>query len=242
MQWAAPSGVGAWMSTREGGVSTGPYASFNLGGHVGDDPQAVAGNRLALARELGGLPLQWLSQEHGARVVRASAETTAEEPRADAVWTDEPAVACCVLVADCLPVLLASEDGRAVGAVHAGWRGLAAGVLESGLEAVARAGRCEPGQLVAWLGPCIGPGRFEVGQDVVQALGGGPHFVPRGWRDGRERWLADLPGLAAERLRLAGVLRISGAAACTVEDASRFFSFRRDRVTGRLAAAVWRRR
>lgn len=241
VQWAAPPGVGAWMSTRQGGASTGPYASLNLGGHVGDDPGTVAANRLALARQLGGVRLQWLRQEHGARVVRASSATTAEEPCADAAWTDEPAVACCVLVADCLPVLLAGADGRAVGAVHAGWRGLAAGVLEAGLEQVAHGAGCEPAQVVAWLGPCIGPRRFEVGEDVVQALGGGPRFTARGRRDGRDRWLADLSGLAADRLRRAGVVALGDGAACTVEDASRFFSFRRDGVTGRLAAAVWRR-
>lgn len=240
VQWAAPPGVGACMTTREGGSSAGPYASFNLGCHVGDDPEAVASNRRALAQALGGVRLQWLSQEHGARVVRATAATLADEPRADAAWTDEPGMACCVLVADCLPVLLSAENGRAVGAAHAGWRGLAAGVVEAALEQVARGAGCEPAQVVAWLGPCIGPRRFEVGEDVLQAFGGGPRFTASGWRDGRPRWLADLPGLAADRLRAAGVQSIGDGAACTVEEPSRFFSYRRDGVTGRLAAAVWR--
>ena len=240
VQWAAPHGVGAWMTTRAGGQSTGPYAAFNLGTHVGDVPLAVAANRRALADSLGGVRLQWLRQEHGARVVQATTATTADEPCADAAWTDEPGVACCVLVADCLPVLLAAANGRAVGAAHAGWRGLAAGVLEAALNRVADGAGCEPGQVVAWLGPCIGPRRFEVGQDVVQAFGGGSRFTARGWRDGAQRWLADLPGLAIDRLRRAGVMALSDGAACTVEDASRFFSYRRDGVTGRLAAAVWR--
>jgi YfiH family protein len=209
---------------------------------VGDSPQAVAANRQALAQQLGGVRLQWLSQVHGARVVHATPATTLDEPRADAAWTDEPGVACCVLVADCLPVLLAATNGRAVGAAHAGWRGLAAGVLEAALEQVARGAGCEPAHVVAWLGPCIGAGRFEVGEDVVQAFEGGPRFTPRGWREGRQRWLADLPGLATDRLRRAGVMAISGEAPCTVEDDSRFFSYRRDGVTGRQAAAVWRGR
>lgn len=229
------------MSTREGGVSAGSYAALNLGTHVGDAPEAVASNRQALAHALGGVRLQWLRQEHGTRVVRATVATTAHEPFADASWTDEPGVGCCVLVADCLPVLLASCNGRAVGAAHAGWRGLAAGVVEAALGQVARAAACEPAQVVAWLGPCIGAARFEVGEEVVQAFGGGARFAARGWRDGRERWFADLPGLAADRLRAAGVLDVSDAAACTVEDSSRFFSYRRDGITGRLAAAVWRR-
>lgn len=241
VQWAAPAGVGAWMTTREGGASTGPYAGFNLGAHVGDAPDAVAANRGAFAQVLGGVRLQWLRQEHGARVLQATRQTTNEEPCADAAWTDEPGVACCVLVADCLPVLLAAANGRAVAAVHAGWRGLAAGVVEAALHQVAQGAHCEPAQVVAWLGPCIGARRFEVGEDVIQAFAGGPRFTAQGWREGRQRWLADLPGLAADRLRGAGVTSISGDALCTVEDASRFFSYRRDGVTGRLAAAIWRR-
>ena len=242
VQWAAPPGVGAWMSTREGGASAGPYAGFNLGAHVGDAVQAVAANRGALAQALGGVRLQWLRQEHGARVVRATAATIEDEPCADAAWTDEPGLACCVLVADCLPVLLAAANGRAVGAAHAGWRGLAAGVVEAAVQQVAHGAGCEPAQVVAWLGPCIGARSFEVGEDVVQAFAGGPRFAARGPREGRQRWLADLPGLAADRLRRAGVTALSSEAPCTVEDASRFFSYRRDGVTGRLAAAVWRRR
>jgi polyphenol oxidase len=145
-----------------------------------------------------------------------------------------------VLVADCLPVLLAAPQARGVGAAHAGWRGLAGGVLEATVQALCDATRCEPGELQAWLGPCIGPRQFEVGADVLAAFGtaSAARFVPRARADGSMRWLADLPGLARDRLHGAGVRQVSGGAWCTVEDGSRFFSFRRDGVTGRMAAAV----
>jgi YfiH family protein len=243
VDWLAPSGVAACMSTRAGGASGGPYASLNLGDHVGDAPAAVAENRRRFARALGAEPL-WLRQVHGARVVDASAVAPGEVPEADAAWTDRPGVACVVLVADCLPVLLATRNGCAVGAAHAGWRGLAAGVVEHTLAAVARAAACEPQDVIAWLGPCIGPQRFEVGSDVLEVFADAPPgcFVPGPAREGRERWMADLPGLARSRLHRAGVRHISGGHWCTVDGASDFFSFRRDGVTGRLAAAVWLRR
>jgi YfiH family protein len=154
-----------------------------------------------------------------------------------------------VQFADCLPVLLAAPQGRAVGAAHAGWRGLAAGVVERALARVCALARCAPGEVVAWLGPCIGPQRFEVGAEVLQAYGvdpaGGradPCFVAHaaGQADGRPRWLADLAGLARRRLAAAGVGQVAAAAACTHTTPSAYFSFRRDRVTGRHAAAVWR--
>jgi hypothetical protein len=243
VDWPAPAGVGAFMSTRAGGVSTGPFASLNLGDHVGDDPAAVAENRHRFAQALGAEPV-WLRQVHGARVVDAGAVVPADAPQADGAWTDRPGVACAVLVADCLPVLLAARNGRAVGAAHAGWRGLAAGVVEHTLSAVARAAACEPLDVIAWLGPCIGTRQFEVGPDVLEALAGSPseRFVPSPAREGRARWMADLPGLARDRLQAAGVHRISGGHWCTVGGVSDFFSFRRDGVTGRLAAAVWLRR
>lgn len=239
----APAGVGACMSTRAGGVSVGTYASLNLGDHVGDAPAAVAENRQRYARTLGADPV-WLRQVHGARVVDTGAVAPGHTVEADGAWTDRPGVACVVLVADCLPVLLAASNGRAVGAAHAGWRGLAAGVVEQSLAAVARAAACGPQDVIAWLGPCIGPRQFEVGADVLEAFGGFPPacFVPSPAHDGRARWLADLLGLARERLLRAGVRHIGGGHWCTVGNASDFFSFRRDGVTGRLAAAVWLRR
>lgn len=241
VEWAAPPAVGACMSTRVGGQSAGPYAALNLGAHVGDVSRDVAGNRATLASVMAPAQPQWLNQVHGIQVVEASCATLPGQPEGDAVWTRVPGVACCVLVADCLPVLLACREARAVAAVHAGWRGLAAGVLETTLGCLAEEAGCRPEQLVAWLGPCIGPRRFEVGEEVVQALGGGPRFTPQGVRDGRARWLADLAGLARDRLQAAGVGSVAGGAWCTVEDPSRFFSYRRDGRTGRMAAAVWLR-
>jgi YfiH family protein len=179
---------------------------------------------------------------HGAEVLRlqAGAQTLAQP--ADAAITTDAGIACTVLVADCLPVLFAAPQGRGVGAAHAGWRGLAGGVLEATVAALCDAAACPPSELLAWLGPCIGPRQFEVGADVLEAFAGATHFVPRPRADGAMRWLADLPGLARERLRAAGLSNVSGGAWCTVEDGSRFFSFRRDGVTGRMAAAVWLRR
>ena len=244
-------GVGALMTTRTGGVSPAPWDTLNLGTAVGDDPAAVAENRQPVERALGARPV-YLRQVHGATVLRVTAaDAECDPPEADGAVTNQAGVACVVQVADCLPVLFAAPGGRAVGAAHAGWRGLAAGVVERTLEGVCALAGCAPRELRAWLGPCIGPRRFEVGVDVLQAFGADPQapaahprFVPRTdvhHADGRPRWLADLAGLARERLAAAGVTAIDGASACTVEERSRFFSFRRDGVTGRHAAAVWRR-
>jgi len=235
VEWGAPPAVGAFMSTRAGGVGSGAFAGLNLGLGVGDDPDAVAENRRRFERAIGARPC-WLRQVHGNTVVDAAAGAGPLE--ADASFTTERGVACVVQVADCLPVLFATANGRAVGAAHAGWRGLAAGVLEAALAAVAHAADCAPCDVYVWLGPCIGPAAFEVGAEVVEALGGGPLFVPSASPDDRPRWRADLPGLARRRLAAAGVRAASGGTWCTVSD-SRFFSYRRDRVTGRMAAAVW---
>ena len=245
--WPVPPGVGAAMSLRDGGVSTGSWCSLNLGVGVGDDPPAVAENRARWAAALGARPV-WLRQVHGIHVLRLGAHSPdAPEEPADAAWTTEPGIACNVQVADCLPVLFAASDGRAVAAAHAGWRGLAAGVLETTLDALRQGAGIAAAEVVAWLGPCIGPRQFEVGADVLEGFGQTPGqadpasfvFSPR--RGGAARWRADLQRLAYLRLAAAGVVHISQDAACTAEDGSRFFSFRRDGVTGRLAAAVWRR-
>ena len=244
-QWDAPPQVGALMSTRQGGVSRPPWDSLNLGLAVADDPAAVADNRRRFVAHTGVQPL-WLRQAHGVRVVRASrALTEGDAPAADAAWTDEPGVACVVQVADCLPVLLAAPDGRGVAAAHAGWRGLAGGVVEAALAALCAGAQCAPQDVAAWLGPCIGPRRFEVGAEVLQAFDESPasadarRFVASAASAAAPRWLANLPQLARERLQRAGVCRIAGGNWCTVEDPARFFSYRRDGVTGRLAAAVW---
>lgn len=232
--WPAPPGVRALVTTRCGGVSTGPWASLNLGSAVGDAPESVATNRALLDALLPG-PARWLRQVHGNRVVRAESVVAPEE--ADASVTSAEGVVCAVQMADCLPVLFASVDGSRIAAAHAGWRGLAAGVLENTLEAL----ECAPAGLIAWLGPAIGPECFEVGEDVRQAfvtgdVGAGACFQPR--KGGK--WLADLPGLARRRLLAAGLTRIHGGGLCTFSDAGRFFSHRRDRVTGRMAALIWR--
>ena len=239
-----PPEVDGAMSTRAGGASAGAWAGLNLGSAVGDDAQAVARNRSRFAQALGARPV-FLEQVHGTRVVRldAAIDGAAAPLRADASLTTVPGVACTVLVADCLPVLFAAPAGRGVAAAHAGWRGLAGGVLEATLHALCGAAGCTPAEVSTWLGACIGPRRFEVGADVVQAFGAASdapaqrRFVERDGISGK--WLADLPGLARDRLHAAGVDRIAGGEWCTVEDASRFYSFRRDGVTGRMGAAIW---
>ncbi len=216
---------------------------MNLGAGVGDAPHSVAANRALFAAACGAAPV-YLRQLHGTCVVQvgsADAAPAAPMHDADASVTTEPGVACTVLVADCLPVLFAAPAGRAVAAAHAGWRGLAAGVLEATVAALCTAARCEPAELQAWLGACIGPDAFEVGVDVVQAFGvDAGAAAPFGFRPIRPgKWLADLPALARARLEAAGVRQVGGGEWCTVADASRFFSFRRDGSTGRMAAAVW---
>jgi len=249
--WLGPdwADVGAVMSTRAGGCSQGVWQGLNLGSHVGDDADDVASNRRLFADELCAVPV-FLNQVHGKEVVRLAAADGRPglAPRtADAAFTTEPGIACTVLVADCLPLLMAAPQGRGVAAAHAGWRGLAGGVVDAAVESLCDAASCAPGNLRVWLGACIGPQRFEVGADVLQAFGADsgapeqPRFAAAPPQQGVRKWHADLPGLARERLARLGVRDVSGGAWCTVSDASRFFSFRRDGVTGRMAAAVWLR-
>jgi polyphenol oxidase len=240
--WSAP-GIGALMTTRHGGVSQGAFQSLNLRDGLGDDPQAVRQNKARLRAAIGAQPV-FLNQVHGVDVVRLfESDGVSDAPvhAADASVTTEPGVACTVQVADCLPVLFAAPNARAVGAAHAGWRGLAAGVLEATLDSVCSLAQCAPSEVQVWLGACIGPRRFEVGADVLEAFGASTTAADNALfvRHAPGKWLANLPRLASERLRAAGVQALSGGEWCTVEDASRFFSFRRDRITGRMAAAVW---
>lgn len=236
---AAIPGVRALVTTRESlqGISVAPYARFNLGTHVGDDPAAVAVNRAQLRKLLPAEPL-WLNQVHGVGVVDAGSASLGVN--ADASYARGAGRVCAVLTADCLPLLLAAADGSVVAAVHAGWRGLADGVVESTVVAMGLAG----GDLLAWLGPAIGPGAFEVGDEVRAAFcrhdaASALAFVPHGaQRSGK--WLCDLYGLARLRLAALGVSRISGGDLCTHGDASRFYSYRRDGVTGRMASLIWR--
>jgi YfiH family protein len=247
-EWAAPGAVGALMSTRAGGISLPPWDSLNVGTAVGDAPQAVRHNRATLARALDARPV-FLRQVHGVRVLQlepAHAEPDAPVLEADAAVTDVPGLACTVQVADCLPVLLAARNGGAVGAAHAGWRGLAGGVVDNAVAALCTLAHCGPDGVVAWLGPCIGPQAFEVGADVLQAFGVGDDEAGEGFlfhprRDGALRWRANLPHLARKRLHALGVMQVDGGTWCTVEQPSRFFSFRRDGVCGRMAASVWLR-
>ena len=233
--WDAPVGVVAGCTFRTGGVSAGSYATLNLGDHVGDDPAAVARNR-RLFRRLCDLPAEpaWLSQVHGTRVAVDPVSGT----EADAAVTARPATVCVVMVADCLPVLFSSDDGSEVGAAHAGWRGLAGGVLETTIGAFGT----PPGRLSAWLGPAISQAAFEVGPEVREAFvdedpGAAAAFVP----NAAGRWQADLYALARRRLDAAGVSRVFGGGLCTSSDPERFFSYRRDGQCGRLAAFVFRR-
>lgn len=251
-----PRHVGACMTARSIGSSwshsAAPYAGFNLGTHVGDEPDAVAANRAQLEAAVGQ-PALWLNQVHGNRVVHATPELARSGVLldADGSYATQAGVICTVMVADCLPVLLAAPDGRGVAALHAGWRGLAGaaalggrGILEVGVHTLCEAASCDPADLSAWLGPCIGPTAFEVGADVVDGFGPSAAACFTSHRtgdDGRPRWLADLPALARTRLTRLGLVQIHGGQWCTVADASRFFSFRRDRVTGRQAACIWLR-
>lgn len=248
-----------WMSTRRSLSSDfaaqgqPPYDDFNLGDHVGDDPVVVGLHRQMAAQVCGAAPV-WLTQVHGQRVVRlsrlgdqclADGQAVGTDPiPADGSWTTEPGVACAVMVADCLPVLLAAPEGRGVAALHAGWRGLCGGVLEQGVATLCEACGCEPADLMAWLGPCIGPTAFEVGESVLEGFGvdpavGHPAFVPQAPQHGQAKWLADLPQLARQRLQSLGLFRVDGGTWCTVREPSRFFSFRRDGITGRQAAFIW---
>ena len=256
--WPAPAGVRGFTTLRHGaGVSAAPFDTFNMGLRCGDAADAARANRDALVR-IGGLPAPpvWLRQVHGVGVVRvsdgprfkgtrpqpslavATEGAESEEPEGDAAVTSTPGTVLAILTADCLPVLLCSTDGDEVGAAHAGWRGLAAGVLEATVAAM----RTPPGRVMAWLGPAAGPGDYEIGVEVYDA------FVSKDWRAGAaftctrpDHWRVDLYALARMRLQQAGVPAhaIHGGGLSTIADPARFFSHRRDARTGRMASLVW---
>ena len=240
--WPLPAGVRSLCTTREGGVSVGACQSLNLGSHVGDDPASVRINRARLEAALGAHPV-FLQQVHGTELLTLDGRT-ADGAAADACTTVVPGVACTIMVADCLPVLLTDAAGRRVAAAHAGWRGLAAGVLERTVAAFEGEGGAPA--LMAWLGPCIGPDAFEVGDEVRAAFVACSPAASRCFRPAGSpaKWLADLAGLARQRLQAAGVTRLhgndGGEAWCTVHNPLRFFSHRRDRASGRFAACIWR--
>ncbi|QSA96296.1 peptidoglycan editing factor PgeF [Methylococcus sp. EFPC2] len=230
--WPAPAHVRAASSLRKGGASRGEFAGLNLGTHVGDDPERVASNRklLSQALDLPAEPL-WLNQVHGTTAVRADAPATVI---ADASWTDRPATVCAVMTADCLPILLCDRRGERIAAVHAGWRGLADGVVEATVDALGTT------DLLAWLGPAIGSDAFEVGDEVrrtfIDRLGECEHA----FRPHADKWKADLYTLARLVLGGLGIDDIHGGGHCTYGDPDRFYSYRRDGRTGRMATLIWK--
>jgi len=230
--------VRAISTTRHGGISTGKYASLNLGDHVGDDPLAVAGNRALVSARVSARTL-WLKQVHGTRVVDAAACLDSDPmgvPEADAAMTRQAGVACAVMTADCLPVLFCDRAGTVVAAAHAGWRGLLDGVLEATIVAMGVPGS----DLIAYLGPAIGPRAFEVGEEVRSAFMSVSDAAASAFHPGQgSKWLADIYQLARQRLLAKGVVHIHGGDCCTVTDAARFFSYRRDGQTGRMASLIW---
>lgn len=231
--WPAPASVRALQTTRLGGTSPAPWASFNLGDHVQDDPARVQLHRAALQAHLPTAPA-WLNQVHGIQVVNAGLYTG--PVAADAAWAEAAGQVCVVMTADCLPVLFCDRAGRRVAAAHAGWRGLLDGVLEATLKAMQMPGS----ELMAWLGPAIGPAAFEVGDEVRTAfLARDPAAVEAFRPSPQGRWLADIYHLARQRLTAQGVTAIYGGQWCTVSDQARFFSYRRDGQTGRMASLIW---
>lgn len=235
--WPAPKRVHTLVTTRQGGASRAPWASFNLGERVGDDPVAVAENRRSLQVHLPDEP-KWLKQVHGTRCVDATLVTSPTE--ADASFTRQPCIVCAVQTADCLPVFFCDDDASVVAVAHAGWRGLVAGVLESTVHSM----QVNPAQLLVWLGPAIGPNKFEVGGEVRTAFmahdaQASQAFVPtaNGKFDGK--WLADIYALARMRLAAVGIQRVTSTNWCTVTQGDKFFSYRRDGVTGRMASCIW---
>ena len=234
--WPAHSHVRAVSTTRGGGVSTGACATFNLGEHVGDAPAAVAENRRRLREHLGLMQEpRWLQQVHGIRVAVLDGWPVAGP--ADAAFTERPGDACVIMTADCLPVLFCDAAGTKVAAAHAGWRGLSAGVLES----TVRAMEIDPAELMAWLGPAIGPRAYEVGEEVRRAFVGRAAEAADAFTPGKApgKWWCDLYRLATQRLNAAGLVRIYGGGLCTVSEPERFFSFRRDGECGRMATLIY---
>jgi len=231
--WDAPPNVFAFSTTRNGGFSQGPWRSLNFGKSCGDDPEHVAKNRQLLNELLPDAP-RWISQVHGTNVASWE-EANASIVTADAIYTDKPGQVCAVMTADCLPVVFCDRAGTRVAVAHAGWRGLAAGILES---TVARLD-CEPAELVAWLGPAIGPEAFEVGKDVYDTFVNQNTEDVIAFKSYRDRWLADIYRLARLRLARVGIDEVSCGDSCTYSDASKFYSYRRDGVTGRMATMIW---
>lgn len=234
--WPAPPNVHALTTTRSGGASVAPWGTFNLGDHVGDDPFAVAENRRRLRTLLPGEPV-WLRQVHGTRCIEADTVMPDAGVEADAAHTRVSGVVCAVLTADCLPLLLCDRQGQVVAAAHAGWRGLVAGVIEATVAALG----VPPDEVIAWLGPAIGPAYFEVGGEVRSAFLSHTACAEVAFTPVTPgKWLCNLAVLARKRLTAIGIHHIYGGDCCTASDAARFYSYRRDGVTGRMASLIWR--
>ncbi len=248
--WDAPDNVRTLITTRVGGYSHPPYKSFNLAMHVGDDPQNVAQNRTKLKELLPSEP-KWLNQIHSSRIIDAA--DTDPQLDADGSITTQKNIVSVVMTADCLPVLICNRQGSAVAAVHAGWRGLLEGIVEQAAEQLLKLSACQREDIRVWLGPAIGPNNFEVGEDVRQAFlaqarhRGGYHYElidqcfseHTKTSDGQNKYLADIYQLARVRLSATGVDNISGGHYCTYSEADKFYSYRRDGVTGRMASMIW---
>ncbi|ACS86624.1 purine nucleoside phosphorylase YfiH [Musicola paradisiaca] len=233
--WPAPETIRACTTTRNGGVSTHPYGTFNLGNHVGDEPLSVETNRKHLV-SMASLPAMpfWLEQVHGTHVVNLDPKQP-DTQTGDAVYTTRRDRVCAVMTADCLPVLFCSADGKEIAAAHAGWRGLQAGVLEQTISVF----RAPPEAIMAWMGPAIGPSRFEVGGEVRDAFVSSDTATNCAFVPHNNKFFADIYQLARLRLQRAGVTQIFGGNACTVSESDKFFSYRRDGVTGRMATLIW---
>jgi YfiH family protein len=235
--WPAPKNVRALITTRASGVSTGPWASLNFGYRAGDDAEAVRQNRALLDQHLPQSP-KWLTQVHGTAVV--DADTLTDGPQADASIARKPETVCAIMIADCLPVLFTNCSGSLVAAAHAGWRGLSGGVIANTVQALSSAG-APPKELMAYIGPGIGPTAFEVGADVFTAFTSKDAEAANAFKPHTPgKWLADLFMLTHRALARAGVTQVYGGGLCTFSDPARFFSYRRDKVTGRMAALIWR--
>jgi YfiH family protein len=234
--WPAPSNVKALQTTRNGGVSSGAFASLNMGAHVGDDPIAVAKNRQLLSPYLPSEPV-WVNQVHGTDVIDAATSSCLQN--ADASFATRSNVVCVTMTADCLPLLLCDTKGTVVAAVHAGWRGLCDGVIEAAIAKL----QVPPSEILVWLGPAIGPNAFEVGNDVKSQFVEKDSQAELAFKPHADKWLCNLYLIAKQRLNNLGVTQVYGASVneefCTYTDASRFFSFRRDNVTGRMASMIW---
>ena len=236
--WLAPANVRAIQTTRSGGVSNAPYNSFNLGAHVSDDPLAVAHNRQLLSPYLPNEPV-WINQVHGICAIDASIASL--KVQADAAYSIKTNTVCVTMTADCLPVLLCDEAGTVVAAVHAGWRGLLDGVIENAVKSMQLAmPNLATQSLMAWLGPAIGPLAFQVGNEVHEAFITKDANAALAFESiGNEKWLGNIYQLARQRLNIIGVSQIYGGDLCTYNDETRFFSYRRDGVTGRMASIIW---